>query len=501
MNRRHLSRYLFCLFSFVAATAQGEETVATVAARREFSPRDAVAAAAANNPDLAAALADLRSVRSLVEGEEHRYAAVWGIEGGVTRTQTPSPGLAGTLVPRTDDVTVSTDLRRQFSHGGNVGITVSGKRLTARTYFGLPPQAYPFGPAYAASVKLDATQPLLRGFGNAVGEANLHQARAQAVQSAATYHRITSDSLAAVLKAYWELAYATQALQIQSESLRLAQLQRDEAQTRVETGAIAAVELTSFETRIAQLEADKNDAAVEVDRRRIELERLCAVDTHDARIETPPEQPAPELAPYAELHSTALARSPSVRELRAAVSLADAQAEIAGDALRPALNVNAYLQAQGLNNKDPGPAVSQIGEMSALSAHVGLRYETSVDSTERRMQVAQARLTVSASRKRAESAERQLDADLRRSYTEARAAGRRIELARRAVELAEHQHQAEKALYETGSSTSIRVREAEEQIRSTRLKLLRARVDAVGVEIELDRITGRLGEAYLTDGR
>ncbi|MGE5784347.1 MAG: TolC family protein [Myxococcales bacterium] len=473
------------------------EATAPNAAVQKLAPLEAVAAAAKHNPELAAALADLRSIKSVVEGEEHRYATVWGIEAGVTRTKNPSLGPSGTMIPQTDEVAVSTDLRRRFSTGGNVGLTVAGKRFSTRTYFGLPPVPFKFGPAYGASVKLDATQPLLRGCENDICEANLRQARIQAEQSAATYHRITSDGLAAVLRAYWESAYAESALEIQREALRLAVQQRDEAKARIDTGALAPTELNSFDTRVAQLESDNSDAETELERRLIELERLSAVDAHSVSLDAPPEQASTEVLSLAELRQAARSRSPSLKELVAAVKLAESRAAIAGDALRPALDVNAYVQAQGLGNREVTPALEQVGELSALSAHVGLRYEMSVDSTQRRMQSAQARYDVAAAKKRVEAAERQLDANLQKSYTESRASRRRVELAARSVEFAERQHQSERALFETGSSTSIRVREAEEQVRSSRLRLLRARVDAVATEIEIDRITGRLGDAYL----
>lgn len=496
---RRICRRFGCMVAAVLISAA--PLARAEAETRAFSPLDAVSAAAKNNPELAAALSDLRGSRELIRGEEHRYTTTVGIEGGVTRTKSPSLGPMGTMVPQTDELALSSDVRRRFSHGGNVALTVSGKRVSTRTYFGLPPQAFTLGPAYGASVKLDVTQPLLRGFGNAVGEANLNQARIQAEQNAATYHRVTSDGLASVLRAYWELAYAQQALEIQREALRLAVEQRDEAAARAQTGALAPAELTSFETRVAQLESDNTDAEVEVERRRLELERLTIVDAHALRLEAPPDRAAFELAPLPELRSLAQARSPTLRELVAAVKLAETKAAIAGDSLRPALDVNAYLQAQGLNNRELTPALTQVGELSALSAHVGLRYETAIDSTQRRMQVAQAQSAVFAAKKRVEAAERQLEATLQKSYTEGRASARRIELAERAVALAERQHAAEKSLFETGSSTAIRVREAEEQVRSTRLRLLRAKVDALGSEIEIDRITGRLGESYLDQGQ
>lgn len=466
-----------------------------------LAPLDAVSAAVQRNPELAAALSELRGVRALVKGEEHRYSTNLGVEAGATRTKNPTLGPMGTMVPQVDEVALSADLKRRFSHGGNVGLTLSGKRISTRTYFGLPPQAFTLGPAYGASVKLDVTQPLLRGFGNAVGEANLHQARIQAEQNVAAYHRVTSDALANVLRAYWELAYATQALQIQRDALQLAEAQRNEASGRAEIGALAPAELTSFETRVAQLQSDNSDAEVEVERRQIELERLTLLDVHAMSLEAPPDRAALQLLPLNELRSVAHARSPSLRELNASVKLAEARAAIAGDSLRPALDVNAYLQAQGLNNRELSPALSQVGELAALSAHVGLRYEMALDSTQRRMQAAQAQSAALTARKRVEAAERQLDANLQKSYSEGLASARRIELAERTVVLAERQHQAEKSLFETGSSTAIRVREAEEQVRSTRLRLLRARVDALAAAIEIDRLSGRLGESYLDQGR
>lgn len=466
-----------------------------------LAPLDAVAAAVKRNPELAAALSELRGVRMLIQGEEHRYTTTLGVEAGATRTKNPSLGPMGTMVPQVDELAVSSDLRRRFSHGGNVGLTVSGKRMSTRTYFGLPPQAFTLGPAYGASVKLDVTQPLLRGFGNAVGEANLNQARIQAEQNAATYHRVTSDALANVLRAYWELAYAEQSLQIQKQALQLSEAQRDEASGRAEVGALAPAELTSFETRVAQLQSDNSDAELEVERRRIELERLTLLDVHAMSLEAPPDRAALQLLPLSELRTVAHTRSPSLRELQASVKLAESKATIAGDSLRPALDVNAYLQAQGLNNREVAPALTQVGELSALSAHVGLRYEAALDSTQRRMQTAQAQSAVVAAKKRVEAAERQLDASLQKSYSEGLASARRIELAERTVALAERQHQSEKSLFETGSSTAIRVREAEEQVRSTRLRLLRAKVDALVSTIEIDRLSGRLGESYLNQAQ
>jgi outer membrane protein len=482
-----------CLFA--APVASAEPSPPTLA------PLDAVDAAVKHNPELAAALSELRGARALVQGEEHRYTTMFGVEVGATRTKNPTLGPMGTMVPQVDEVALSSDLRRRFSHGGNVGLTVSGKRVSTRTYFGLPPQAFTLGPAYGASVKLDVAQPLLRGFGNAVGEANLHQARVQVEQNVATFHRVTSDALASVLRAYWELAYAQQALQIQKQALRLAEAQRDEASGRAEIGSLAPAELTSFETRVAQLQSDNSDAEVEVERRRIELERLTLLDVHAVSLEAPPERTAPPLLPMKELRTVAHARSPSLRELSASVKLAETRAAIAGDSLRPALDVNAYLQAQGLGHGEIAPALTQVGEFAALSAHVGLRYETALDSTQRRMQGAQAQAAVVAAKKRVEAAERQLDANLQRGYSEGLASVRRIELAERTVVLAERQHQAEKSLFETGSSTAIRVREAEEQVRSTRLRLLRSRVDALVSAIEIDRLSGRLGESYLGQGR
>lgn len=238
-----------------------------------------------------------------------------------------------------------------------------------------------------------------------------------------------------------------------------------------------------------------------MERRQIELERLSAVDARTLRLQTPPDDAPLGRPPLMELRQLAHARSPALRELGAAVKLAESKATIAGDSLRPALDVSAYVQAQGLSDREAMPALTQAAELFALSAHVGLRYEMPVDSVQRRMQAAQAHFTAIAAKRRVEAAERQLDANLQKSVTEEQTSQRRVQLAARSVELAERQHQVEQSLFETGSSTAIRVREAEEQIRSNRLRSLRARVDSLAAQIEIDRITGQLGEAYLNHTR
>ncbi len=462
-----------------------------------FGPLDAIGGAIKQDPNLAAALTDLRGARATVTGEEHRYGVVWGADLGYTKTQNPNLGLNGVMVPVTDQADISTDLRRQFASGTNVALTVAARRFTARSYLGFPPQAFELGPGYGASAKLEVTQPLLRGAGTDIGLALLHQAEAQLGQTRAAAHQTTCNNLSAVLNAYWDLVYARESLQIQRDSLALAERQRADAQARVDTGTLSPAELTSFETRIAQLSADLASAEVDVEARSLEVQRLSGVDPTTRRLEQPGAMTGEEVPVLTEFLRSAKSRSYDLEQAQANLTFARVQAKSVGDSLRPRLDVNAWLQVQGLGNREIPPALTQMREFDAVSAHVGVRYESPIDSTQRRMQLETARLAVVAAEQRLSGVERKVISTVTAAHARSRTAARRIELASHTVALAEKQLEARRALFQTGSSTALEVREAEESVRASRLSELRARIDALEGLAELDRVSGRLGEAFI----
>ncbi|MBI4701099.1 MAG: TolC family protein, partial [Deltaproteobacteria bacterium] len=153
-------------------------------------------------------------------------------------------------------------------------------------------------------------------------------------------------------------------------------------------------------------------------------------------------------------------------------------------------------EAQGLGNQDLGPMFAQLGTMGALSGHVGMTYQAPFDETRRRATAAVARLAVEQARARLEQARQSALGAAQTQLVRDAAARRQLELATQTAQIAERQWRAAADRLGTGSATALAVREAEQELRSARLRVARARVDLVRAGVELDHLTGRLLARY-----
>jgi outer membrane protein len=352
---------------------------------------------------------------------------------------------------------------------------------------------YPVGPGYQAYVKLGATQPLLRGAGRSVAQADLRAARVNLTIAELTRDRTASEVLRDALTAYWESWYATAAVDIQKRSRDTAKRQRDEATARIATGSLAPADGLTFETQLASREEDVVNAETEQRRRAVDLARLLGRADRPGNFAVPldavPEAPPPIAG---DLHKEAALASPELRTFAAQIELARVQAQTAGEALRPRLDLDGYVQAQGLGYDDVPAALSQLGSFGAVSAHVGLTLELPLDDTRHRAERARAMLAIETASHKFEESRQSVFADIDTSVQTETSARRRIDLAEQTRAVAARQLAAEEARYATGSSTSIQVLQAEDAVRSAELRLARARTDEVQAHLRVAQLSGRL---------
>jgi outer membrane protein TolC len=399
----------------------------------------------------------------------------------------------------------SVGVRRLFAFGLDVSLGVETLAdLEARAIPTLAQLQEPIqlGPTYDFALSLEAAMPLLRGLGATVGEAELRARMAERTAAERARDRVASEALHDALSAYWELWYATEALAIDRAALELAGEQLAQGRARVDLGALAPAETLQLATRVATLEEQVVQSEAEVRRRSIALARLLGGDgpagsgtAIDAAGLMPAPDP-PEVPPAPPEDAAQLVReaSPSVGESEAAIEAARVRAETAGEGLRPRLDLTASLRAQGLGNDDAAAALEQLGTFSAVSAMVGLSLELPLDPTRRRAEQAAATTGVrAAEERRTERVEAAL-MELRTAVVQDEAARRRLQLAERTIAIAEEQVVADAARFATGSATALQVAEAEDQLRSARLRRTRARVDLTQAGLTVAHLTGRLVE-------
>jgi outer membrane protein TolC len=192
----------------------------------------------------------------------------------------------------------------------------------------------------------------------------------------------------------------------------------------------------------------------------------------------------------------ALTASYELKRLQAELSVAQYQARIAGDALRPSLNLDASLSAQGLGNRAVSPAFEQFGNMNAVSAQVGLTFETPVTSTRRDAQIQSALLSAHITEKQIESARQQLRTDVQSALARRNAAKSRFELAQVTEKVAGQLADGQRGKFLAGTALAIEVQKADDSHRQAQLRVQRARVDLVEGELDLLHLRGKLLERY-----
>lgn len=458
--------------------------------------------AARQNPTLASALVEVRRADLLQEAEEHRYGFVLQLDGSVTRQVVPNAAFASSALtfPESTTYVAGGELRKHLIFGTDLTLRIEGSRLRSLSTFANvatdPPTTTQLsvGPNWGGLARLSATQPLLRGAGREVNEAQLRAAEASRNGAVASRDQTASQLLLDALSAYWELYYATRAREIQERSLELARAQLDDTERRVKTGSLASVEALSFETRVATLEEDLTKAEAEEQDRSTALARqLGDVLLAPRRADTAKPLEGGTPGPRADqARVLALSASYDVRVQEEAVRLAEVQARTAADALRPRLDLEGWVQAQGLGQKEVAPVFQQIGTFRAVSMYLGVTYELPLDDTQRKNEKARAELAVDAARSKLEAVKQRVVSDLDVALRKERTAQERITLAERSLEIARRQVEAETTRFRTGSSTALVVREAEDQVRSAELRVVRAEVDLTSARQQIAHLTGRL---------
>lgn len=460
---------------------------------------DALAEAMAKNPTLAGAIADAASAQALVRSEESRYDPVLEVGFNVTHTKTPSLTFNGVLAGTSDVIAGTAELTKRLRWGteftASAGVTSTRSAMpifvgTQQT--GTTPLVLTLGPGYLFSAKLGVTQPLLRGSGRDVTLAALDQAVAQKTSAERERERQASLLARDVLTAYWELWYATRAEDVDRVARETTKRQRDDAQARMETGSIAKADVLTFETQLATKDETVIQSVVDRRARSNELARLLGreVGTDDIAVDaTVP--PTPADLP-GDLSKRALERSPEVTVRAAAVNVAQVKERTAADPYRARLDLDAYVQAQGLGNDEISPAISQLTGLGALSARVGLTYELPLSADRRRAEEARAHSATESARSTLEATQQSLVADVVSAKQKRDAARDRIALAEKSVKLAEDQLAAEKGRFESGSGTALQVIQAQDQVQAANKRLARARADLAQSHLTLAHLVGAL---------
>ena len=101
---------------------------------------------------------------------------------------------------------------------------------------------------------MSISQPVLRGWGLRINRTNLELARGNHRLSQAEFEQSVIATIAGVETAYWDLVFAISDLEVNQESLDLAEEQLDRNRIQVEVGTMAPIEITQARAEVASRE-------------------------------------------------------------------------------------------------------------------------------------------------------------------------------------------------------------------------------------------------------
>lgn len=488
---------LLALAAHAAPSSAEPDAVRPATAPRRIDVGTAVREALAHNPAQQAAELGAERARQTVLAEEGRYAYVFQADAGFTRSKTPRLGAGDTVSSSTSRTyTVGSALRRTFPIGTTAEVRVQGERFeneSSAAFGGGTGTSTGYGVSGRASV----THPLLRGAGTRVGEAELRAARVSKEVAEKSRDRARSELVRDVVLSYWELWYAEEAARIERAALALAKQQEQDAKARVQQGADAETSVLTFSTRVAQLEESVVAADLTQRQRALDLARLMGRPDPErdfGALASGPPAAGPR-ATRADVEAALRSGSVELAELEAEVKLARTRAEVAGESTRPKLDLEGYLESQGVSERIPR-AASRAGQLGWVTAHVGVVFELPLDDSKRNAEKRAALLAARAAEHNLKSARDRITAEAALAVTNETAASRRVSLAEKTLAVAEKAHAAEKARFELGQSLPIQVQQAEDDLRRAKLRVARARVDLAQEQTVVLHLAGRLLDQY-----
>ncbi|MDC0743298.1 TolC family protein [Polyangium mundeleinium] len=489
-----------------SADAFAQQTPPSAASRpaspvvHEITENDVIMLVLRHNPDVASAILSEKQAAVLVRAQEVRYPFVLTANGGYTHSASPALGRDGQVTVGERDVfSLNAALRKDFATGTVVSLSVQSSRSSTSNPVGELVTAGAAGVGYSMSTRLSLTQPILRGAGTRMGEAGLRAAELDRAAAHEGRERVASEVVRDALTAYWELWYASRSLGIEQAARDLAKTERDAADQRREKGALAAVDVLSYETRIATLGESVTSAELSELQRGLELAQILAVIDPNVRLRAAGSPDAPPVPTVAEVEKALTSLSPELKELEARVASAESRAQVAGDAYRPRLDVEGYVELRGLGNGSIAPAFAQIGTFGAVGGYVGFLFEAPLTTARESAEVENARINAQISKNQLESARSRIRILALRLVAQLESAEARRAAAMQTVAIAERQLEAERARFALGASTPLQVQQAEDTVRTSRLRVARATVDRTQALLSLEHAMGRIA-ARIGDG-
>jgi outer membrane protein TolC len=418
-----------------------------------------------------------------------------GGSGGVAVAATTSDRNSGSSYVEVLDLS----LTRALESGGNLTLALQGRGTTTTTPFACGSTAASTScQIYAPSATLTFTQPVLRGFGREIAEANLRKARINQDLALLNRQSQASSTVRDTIIAYWELAYQTQELEIQRFAERLAREQLRTTEAQIQVGKMGELGAASVKRAIATAQQAEASAEQALLGRALDLQRLfgAAVPPRFVGYKAADALEASMHEVDVEAETThALTASPALKSIRMGLKLTETDLAVAIDSMRPQLNLVASL-SQGGRNQDLVESLRQLTNPNYIEYSAGFNFSIPIQNRAARGAAEVASAAADSAQLDARDLELSIRDTVARMAAQIRSAGARLEHGREAVTFSEDNLKAEMARFQVGTSTNNDVLLRQQELRQAQESLARAMADLLEGDVALAALTGDILDQY-----
>ncbi|MEZ5286596.1 MAG: TolC family protein [Vicinamibacterales bacterium] len=378
--------------------------------------------------------------------------------------------------------------------GGNYSVSFNNTRATTNNIF------TNFNPQLASNINLSYTQPLLRNFKIDGTRQQLLITQKNREISDVQLEQAIALTARSVKNAYYDLMFAIGNLEVQRQSLELAERSLKDNRARVEIGTMAPIDIVQAEAEVAQREEAVILAEASISRSEDALRTLvfdpASPDFWRLRIEptdTVQFQPItvdPEAAVTAALeHRTDLSAS------RKQLEANDVNIRYFRNQTMPDINASVTYFSQALGGTSfirgdgfPGPIIGEVGKSygSTLKTMfagdfptwtLSMQVSYPIGYSNAEASLARARLQDQQSRKQLQGQELRVATQVRDYARQVQTNAKRVEATRASRTLAERRLEAEEKKFQAGMTTSFLVFQAQRDLNQARNNELQSLLD------------------------
>lgn len=310
---------------------------------------------------------------------------------------------------------------------------------------------------------------------------------------ALTVEEAENDIRLAIVEAYMQALYASEAVEIAAGTAEVSRAQRDRAREMWQTGSISKVDFAQIESQYVSDEYQVVVARTTLDNYKLQLKQLLGLDiTDEMELAAPAadeDKVVLALPPKTEIYASALDVMPEIRRGDLSIEAAELEVRQARAGFLPSVSLTAGI---GTGHMSGGSPESGSQVWNRFNENVGLSLNIPIFSNRRnRTAVNKARIAATNSRLERLNLEKTLLREVETAYLDAVSAQSQYTAAVEKRRYAQESYDLTDEQFRVGMKNTVELITAQNELSSARMEVLQAKYVALLNMALLDIYRGR----------